>query len=66
VRIDECPYDIRKPKDYVVRQPHDLVQAAGGSELQVAFEEECQRQSIKLFILPPSSLKLNDCVERSW
>jgi hypothetical protein len=66
VKMDGCPYDIRKPKDYVVRQVRGLVQADGGSEVQVAFEEECQRQSIKLFVLPPRSLKLDDCVGRTW
>jgi hypothetical protein len=66
VKVDGCPYDIRKVKDYVVRQVHGLVQADSGSEVQVAFEEECQRQSIKLFVLPPRSPKLDDCIERTW
>jgi hypothetical protein len=67
-RIDECPYSIGKRKDYVVRQPRDLVKVDGDSEFQAAFKfrEECQRQSIKLFVLPPKSPKLNDCMERTW
>ncbi|MCD6453191.1 MAG: hypothetical protein J7K77_02775 [Dehalococcoidales bacterium] len=30
-----------------------------------AFEEECQRRGIKLFVLPPRSPKLNGHVERA-
>jgi putative transposase len=118
------PYAVRKPKDYVARQPGDIVevdtldvrplpglvlkhftardvisrwdileahtrasshtaaafidtllrrmpfpikviQVDGGSEFQDAFEEECQRRGIKLFVLPPRSPKLNGHVERA-
>jgi len=118
------PYAVRKPKDYVAREPGDIVevdtldvrplptvvlkhftardviskwdvleahsrasshtaaefmdtllermpfpvkviQVDGGSEFQDAFEEECQRRGIKLFILPPRSPKLNGHVERA-
>ncbi len=41
------------------------IQVDGGSEFEAAFEEECQRRSIKLFVLPPRSPKLNGCVERA-
>jgi transposase InsO family protein len=120
----QCPYAIRKPKDYVVKELGDIVevdtldvrplpgvvlkhftardviskwdvleahtranshtaagfidtlpkwmpfpikviQADGGSEFQDAFEEECQRRGIKLFVLPPRSPKLNGHVERA-
>ena len=37
----------------------------GGSEFQAAFEMECQRRGLKLFVLPPRSPKLNGCVEWS-
>ena len=37
----------------------------GGSEFQDAFEQECQKRSIKLFVLPPRSPKLNGHVERA-
>lgn len=118
------PYAIRKPKDYVVCKPGDLVQidtldvrplpgqifkhfslvdcvsrygmtalrgqatarcakesleamlmrspfpiraiqVDGGSEFMAEFEEFCQLQEIRLFVLPPRSPKLNGQVERS-
>jgi putative transposase len=118
------PYAVRKPKDYVAREPGDIVevdtldvrplpglvlkhftardviskwdvleahtrasshtaaafidtllrrmpfpvrviQVDGGSEFQDAFEGECQRRGIKLFILPLRSPKLNGHVERA-
>lgn len=118
------PYAVRKPKDYVAREPGDIVevdtldvrplpgmvlkhftardvisrwdileahtrassrtaadfmdtllrrmpfpvkviQVDGGSEFQDAFEEQCQRRGIKLFVLPPRSPKLNGHVERA-
>ena len=45
--------------------PVKVIQVDGGSEFQDAFEEECQRRGIKLFILPPRSPKLNGHVERA-
>jgi len=45
--------------------PIKAIQVDGGSEFQDAFERECQKRSIKLFILPPRSLKLNGHVERA-
>jgi putative transposase len=39
------------------------IQVDGGSEFQDAFERECQRREIKLFVLPPRSPKLNGHVE---
>jgi len=118
------PYAVRKPKDYVAKQPGDIVQVDtldlrplpgmvlkhlgardvvsrwdvlevhtratataaarfldsmeqrmpfpvraiqvdGGSEFQAAFEAECQRRGIPLFVLPPRSPKLNGRVERA-
>jgi len=41
------------------------IQVDGGSEFQALFEAECQRQGIKLFVLPPRSPKLNGGVERA-
>ena len=41
------------------------IQVDGGSEFEAIFEEECQRQGIKLFVLPPRSPKLNGGVERA-
>jgi len=45
--------------------PIKVIQVDGGSEFQDAFEEECQRIGIKLFVLPPRSPKLNGHVERA-
>ena len=45
--------------------PIRAIQVDGGSEFEAVFEEECQRRSIKLFVLPPRSPKLNGCVERA-
>ncbi len=36
----------------------------GGSEFHAAFEAECQRRGLRLFVLPPRSPKLNGAVER--
>ena len=41
------------------------LQVDGGSEFQAAFEEACQEQGIRLFVLPPRSPKLNGHVERA-
>ncbi len=41
------------------------IQVDGGSEFQAAFETECQRRGLRLFVLPPRSPKLNGCVERA-
>ena len=38
--------------------PIKTIQVDGGSELQDAFEEECHRRGIKLFVLPPRSPSL--------
>jgi transposase InsO family protein len=118
------PYGVRKPKDYKIKEPGDLVevdtldvrplpgsvlkhftardlvsrwdvleahgsatarnaatfldalkermpfvvkaiQVDGGSEFEAAFEEECKKRSIRLFVLPPRSPKLNGSVERA-
>lgn len=40
------------------------IQVDGGSEFMGQFEELCQKQKIKLFVLPPRSPKLNGNVER--
>lgn len=123
-RVTRRPYAIRKPKDYRVDKPGDLVQVDtldvrplpghifkhfslidcvsryglmqlrgrataltakesleamlrrspfpiraiqvdGGSEFMAEFEEFCQKQQIRLFVLPPRSPKLNGQVERS-
>lgn len=45
--------------------PIKAIQVDGGSEFQDAFETECQRRGIKLFVLPPRSPKLNGHVERA-
>jgi len=45
--------------------PIKAIQVDGGSEFQDAFERECQRRGIKLFVLPPHSPKLNGHVERA-
>ena len=49
------------------RMPFPLraIQVDGGSEFQDAFERECQKRGIKLFVLPPRSPKLNGHVERA-
>ena len=45
--------------------PVQAIQVDGGSEFQAAFEMECQRRGILLFVLPPRSPKLNGSVERA-
>jgi putative transposase len=45
--------------------PIKAIQVDGGSEFQDAFETECQRRGIELFVLPPRSPKLNGHVERA-
>lgn len=40
------------------------IQVDGGSEFKAEFELACQERGIRLFVLPPSSPKLNGCVER--
>jgi transposase InsO family protein len=71
-RQRQRPYAVRKPKEYQSKEPGDIVevpikaiQVDGGSEFQDAFERECQRRGIRLFILPPRSPKLNGHVERA-
>lgn len=118
------PFAVRKPKDYQVRQPGDLlqvdtldvrplpghvlkhfsvhdvvscydgleiasaataslaakalaavldrlpftvraIQVDGGSEFMAEFETFCQQRSLRLFVLPPRSPKLNGAVERA-
>ncbi len=51
--IERIPFPIR------------AIQVDGGSEFEDAFEEECQRRRIRLFVLPPRSPKLNGHVERA-
>lgn len=41
------------------------IQIDGGSEFKKHFEEECERRGFLLFLLPPSSPKLNGHVERA-
>lgn len=45
--------------------PIRSIQVDGGSEFCAAFEAECQRRGIHLFVLPPKSPKLNGAVERA-
>lgn len=45
--------------------PVRAIQVDGGSEFQAAFEMECHRRGILLFVLPPRSPKLNGSVERA-
>jgi len=45
--------------------PIKAIQVEGVSEFQDAFERECQRRGIKLFVLPPRSPNLNGHVERA-
>jgi len=45
--------------------PIRAVQVDGVSEFEDAFEKECHRKGIKLFVLPPRSPKLNGHVERA-
>jgi len=43
----------------------NAIQIDGGSEFKKHFEEECERRGLLLFLLPPSSPKLNGHVERA-
>jgi len=45
--------------------PIRAIQVDGGSEFEDAFEDECHRKGIELFVLPPRSPKLNGHVERA-
>jgi len=45
--------------------PLKAIQVDGGSEFAAVFEEACQQQGVRLFVLPPRSPKLNGCVERA-
>jgi hypothetical protein len=45
--------------------PIRALQVDGGSEFHAAFETECQRRSLRLFVLPPRSPKHNGAVERA-
>jgi len=45
--------------------PVRALQVDGGSEFYAAFEAECQRLGLHLFVLPPKSPKLNGHVERA-
>jgi transposase InsO family protein len=51
----------------LARSPFSVraIQVDGGSEFEAAFEEACQERSIRLFVLPPHSPKLNGYVERA-
>jgi putative transposase len=44
--------------------PIKAIQVDGGSEFKAGFELACRERGIQLFVLPPSSPKLNGCVER--
>ena len=52
--------------ELLARTPFTIraIQVDGGSEFKAEFEAACQERGIKLFVLPPSSPKLNGCVER--
>lgn len=52
--------------ELVARAPFPIraIQVDGGSEFKAAFEAACHERGIQLFVLPPSSPKLNGCVER--
>ena len=39
--------------------PIRAIQIDGGSEFEDAFEKECKRRGIRLFVLPPRPPKLN-------
>jgi putative transposase len=45
--------------------PIKAIQVDGGSEFEALFEAECEKQAIRLFVLPPRSPKLNGGVERA-
>lgn len=45
--------------------PIKAIQVDGGSEFEGVFEEKCEQEGIRLFVLPPRSPKLNGHVERA-
>lgn len=51
----------------IIRSPYPVraIQVDGGSEFKADFERLCQARSIRLFVLPPRSPKLNGGVERA-
>ena len=47
------------------KTPGEVIQVDGGSEFMKDFEEECSKQNIPLYVLPPRSSKINGNVERA-
>ena len=45
--------------------PIESIQVDGGSEFMAEFEDYCEEQGIKLYVLPPRSPKMNCYVERA-
>ena len=45
--------------------PVRTIQVDGGTEFEDAFEAECRRRGIKLFVLPPQSPEMQGHVERA-
>jgi putative transposase len=45
--------------------PVRAIQVDGGSKFQDAFEAECEKRGINLFVLPPRSTRLNGHAERA-
>ena len=58
-------YGLPRPACGPYALPVRAIQVDGGSEFQAVFEEACQARGIPLFVLPPRSPKLNECVERA-
>jgi transposase InsO family protein len=52
--------------ELLARAPFSIkaIQVDGGSEFKAGFEAACHERGIRVFVLPPSSPKLNGCVER--
>ena len=50
---------------YELDFPIKSIQVDGGSEFMGEFEEYCEEQGIKLYVLPPRSPKMNGYVERA-
>lgn len=50
---------------YELEFPIKSIQVDGGSEFMAEFEDYCEEQGIKLYVLPPRSPKMNGYVERA-
>lgn len=61
VNAREFLKEVRKELEFEIKS----IQVDGGSEFMGEFEEYCEEEKIKLYVLPPRSPKMNGYVERA-